>query len=60
MAAGSSRSTSYEVLSNEQKHILANYYDKGMTSTGSSMRAIIAEVANKADTSFDKVKVRLI
>ena len=47
----------YTVLSDDKKQILRNYYDKGMTSTGPGMRAIIEEAASKANVSFDKVKV---
>lgn len=47
----------YKVLNDEQKQILGKYFDKGMTSTGPNMQAVIAEAASKADISSDKVKV---
>ena len=47
----------YTVLGVDKKQILGNNYDKGMTFTGPGMRAIIEEAANKANVSFDKVKV---
>ena len=60
MAASNSRSTSYEVLNDQQKLTLRRFYDNGMTSTGANMQSVIAEATRQADTSFDGVKVRCL
>ena len=51
------RGTYTVFIGDDKKQYLRNYYDKGMTSTGPGMRAIIEEAANKADVSVDKIKV---
>jgi hypothetical protein len=47
----------YTVLNDEQKQILAKYYDEGMMSTGPNMHGVIEEAASRVGVSLDKVKV---
>lgn len=51
------RSSTYGVLTDEQKLVLIDFYDKGMTSTGIDMRETIMKAADEIGTSFEKVKV---
>ena len=48
---------SYSVFSDEQKQILRQYFDQGMTSSGPNMHAVIEQAAIKVNASVDKVKV---
>ena len=52
-----STSTSYDVLSDEQKRILTEFYNKGMTTTAKNMREVILKAAEQTATNNDKVKV---
>ncbi len=47
----------YTVLNDEQKQILANYYDEGMKSTGPNMHGVIEEAVSRAGVRFDKIKL---
>ncbi len=42
-----STSTSYDVLSDEQKRILTEFYNKGMTTTAKNMREVILKAAER-------------
>ena len=57
MAENVRRSASYDILNDEQKKILKDYYDRGMISTAASMRDVIQEAANQANITFERVKV---
>ena len=52
------RSPTYELINDEQKKILREFYDNGMTTAASSMEGIIKEAASKASMTVDRVKVR--
>ncbi|XP_046855308.1 uncharacterized protein LOC124448340 [Xenia sp. Carnegie-2017] len=56
MAENVRRSASYDILNDEQKKILKDYYDRGMISTAASMRDVIQEAANQANITFERVK----
>ncbi|XP_028416465.1 uncharacterized protein LOC114540547 [Dendronephthya gigantea] len=56
MAGSTSRSLSYELINEEQKKILREFYERGMTTASRSMEKVIIEAASKAGITVDRVK----
>ena len=51
-------SRNYDVLTNDQRLVLKDFYDKGMNTTEKNMREVILKAAEQAGTSYEKVKVK--
>ena len=52
-----SYSRNYDVLEDDQKHVLSDFYDNGMNSTAKDIRETMMTSDDEVGTSYDKVKV---
>ncbi|XP_028416357.1 uncharacterized protein LOC114540361 [Dendronephthya gigantea] len=50
------RRRTYEVISEAQRKILCDFFDKGMNSTASNMQRTIVEASDKANVTVERVK----